>query len=74
MKVWKRTQKLCFEKLNHPMIVVFQSSQMGILSSEILGRCGRQKYASAVPKNLGVGVDFRPCSEGDFQAFKISEK
>ena len=20
----------------------------------------------AVPKNLGVGVDFRPCSEGDF--------
>ena len=24
------------------------------------------KYASAVPKNLGVGVDFRSCSEGDF--------
>ena len=24
------------------------------------------KYASAVPKNLGVGVDFRLCSEGDF--------
>ena len=24
------------------------------------------KYASAVPKNLGVGVDFRPCSEGNF--------
>ena len=24
------------------------------------------KYASAVPKNLGAGVDFRPCSEGDF--------
>ena len=24
------------------------------------------KYALAVPKNLGVGVDFRPCSEGDF--------
>ena len=23
-------------------------------------------YASAVPKNLGVGVDFRPCSEGNF--------
>ena len=23
------------------------------------------KYASAVPKNLGVGVDFRPCSEGN---------
>ena len=23
-------------------------------------------YASAVRKNLGVGVDFRPCSEGDF--------
>ena len=21
------------------------------------------KYASAVPKNLGVGVNFRPCSE-----------
>ena len=24
------------------------------------------KYASAVPKLLGVGVDFRPCSEGNF--------
>ena len=24
------------------------------------------KYASAVPKNLGVGVDFRLFSEGDF--------
>ena len=24
------------------------------------------KYASAVPKNLEVGVDFWPCSEGDF--------
>ena len=24
------------------------------------------KYASAVTKNLGVGVDFRLCSEGDF--------
>jgi hypothetical protein len=22
------------------------------------------KYALAVPKNLGVGVNFRPCSEG----------
>ena len=24
------------------------------------------KYASAVPKNLGLGFDVRPCSEGDF--------
>ena len=24
------------------------------------------KYASAVPKHLGVGVDFQLCSEGDF--------
>ena len=24
------------------------------------------KYASAVPKNLGVGLDFRLCSEDDF--------
>ena len=24
------------------------------------------KYAAAIPKNLGVGVDFRPCSEGYF--------
>ena len=29
--------------------------------------CDRQNwYASAVPKNLGVGVDFWPFSEGDF--------
>ena len=26
----------------------------------------KTKYASAVPKNLGMGLDFRPCSEGDF--------
>ena len=24
------------------------------------------KYTSAIPKNLGVVVDFQPCSEGDF--------
>ena len=24
------------------------------------------KYASVIPKNLGVGVNFRPCSEGNF--------
>ena len=24
------------------------------------------KYALAIPKNLGVGVDFQPCSEDDF--------
>jgi hypothetical protein len=24
------------------------------------------KYALAVPKNLGLGVDFGPCSEDDF--------
>ena len=24
------------------------------------------KYASAIPKHLGEGVDFRPCSESDF--------
>ena len=23
-------------------------------------------YASAVPTNLGLGFDFRPCSEGSF--------
>ena len=22
------------------------------------------KYASAIPKNLGLGLNFRPCSEG----------
>jgi hypothetical protein len=24
------------------------------------------KYVLAVPKKLGLGFDFRPCSEGDF--------
>ena len=24
------------------------------------------KYALAVPKNLGLGLNFRPCSEGYF--------
>ena len=26
------------------------------------------KYALAIPKHLGVGVDFQPFSEGDFLA------
>ena len=30
------------------------------------------KYALAVPKNLGVGIDFRPCSEGDFLTGRAS--
>jgi hypothetical protein len=30
------------------------------------GPMWQTKYASAVPKNLGVGVDFPPFSEGDF--------
>ena len=29
------------------------------------------KYASAVTKNLGAGVDFWPCSEGDFLELDI---
>ena len=31
-----------------------------------LGRMWQTKYASAVLKKFGVGVDFLPCSEGDF--------
>ena len=27
---------------------------------------GQAKYASAAPKNLGLGLDFWPCSEGYF--------
>ena len=30
------------------------------------GPMWQTKYASAVPKNLGVGVDFGPYSEDDF--------
>ena len=26
----------------------------------------KTKYASALPKNLGLGLNFRPCSEGYF--------
>ena len=29
------------------------------------------KYALAVPKNLGVGVDFRPFSKGDFLSRRL---
>jgi hypothetical protein len=29
-----------------------------------------EKYASAVPKNLGVGVNFRPCIEGYFLSWR----
>ena len=30
------------------------------------GLMWQTKYASAAPKKLRVGVDFRPCSEGNF--------
>ena len=30
------------------------------------GPMWQTKYAAAIPKNLGVGVNFRPCSEGYF--------
>ena len=29
------------------------------------------KYALAVPKNLGVGMNFRPCSEGYFLSGRL---
>ena len=29
------------------------------------------KYASTVPKNLGVGVNFWPCSEGYFLSGRL---
>ena len=30
------------------------------------GLMWQTKYASAVPKDLGLGFDYRRCSEGDF--------
>ena len=35
-------------------------------TSENFGQCGRQNMLRPYPKDLGVGVDFRPCSEDDF--------
>ena len=34
--------------------------------SEKNGPMWQTKYAATIPKNLGVGVNFRPCSEGYF--------
>ena len=34
--------------------------------SEKFGPMWQTKYALAVPENLGVELNFRPCSEGDF--------
>jgi hypothetical protein len=30
----------------------------------------KTKYAMTVPKSLGVGVDFRPCIEGDYLTWR----
>ena len=35
-----------------------------------IGSMWQTKYVSAVPKNLGLGVDFRPCSEGNFLTWR----
>ena len=32
----------------------------------IIGPMWQTKYAAAIPKNLGLGLNFRPCSEGYF--------
>ena len=29
------------------------------------------KYAAAIPKNLGLGLNFRPCSEGYFLSVNL---
>jgi hypothetical protein len=38
----------------------------GINLRRQIGSMWQTKYASAVPKHLGVGVNFRTCSEGYF--------
>ena len=37
-----------------------------VIKSKKIGPIWQTKYASAKPKNLGVGVNFRPYSEGYF--------
>ena len=44
----------------------FAPSFNKIKKSEILGPMWHTNYASAVPKNLGVGLSFWLCSEGCF--------
>ena len=62
LKIAKRTSKDLFfnpetTDYGHPM-------KAQIKDIWKIGPMWQTKYAAAVPKNLGVGVNFRPCSEG----------
>ena len=45
-----------------------QTPNAGI--NQKIGPMWQTKYALAVPKNLGLGFDFGPCSEGDFLTWR----
>ena len=73
------TQWLAYEKLLHIWPLMFIHFLIYVCTrttdtqwrhkskkSEILGRCGRQNMLRPYLKNLGLGFDFRPCSEGNF--------
>jgi hypothetical protein len=42
-----------------------------IKDSGKIGLMWRTKYASAVPKNLGLGLNFQQCSEGNFLSERL---
>ena len=58
----------CLDKpdYGHPIKAKNPSKKFLELFPNFFGAMWQTKYTSAIRKNLGVGVDFRPCSEDDF--------
>ena len=54
------------KSLIHPTFYGLQTPNEGINQRNLkIWADGQTKYALAVPKNLRVGVDFRPCIQGN---------
>ena len=61
-----RNMLICERKYLNNMEHGLRTPNEGINKRHNFGPMWQTKYVSAVPMNLGLGLDFRPCSEGDF--------
>ena len=65
--VHRSSMKKEIDRKSHPFTHGLRTSNESINQRNLkFGLMLQTKYASAVPKDLGVGVDFWPCNKSDF--------
>ena len=62
-------QEVCIKSQYH-MVIWQKYTDYGYIPNEGINQIC--KFGPAVPKNLGVGLDFRPFCEGDFFSIRLS--